>query len=120
MSKLSAHGHEIARYFSPTRRTLVSIRADGTTHEKSIVGREWRLRRRKKPNVSLEAWRAAKLEVVAKLPAWCRSVTRLPSLSELEEWSSDSICETVTGDRVEPDGTGPDGAPSWLLALGMV
>lgn len=41
-------------------------------------------------------------------------------MRQLEAWAGDSVCETVTGDTVEPDGTGADGAPSWLLALGMI
>jgi hypothetical protein len=36
----------------------------------------------------------------------------LPSMKQLEAWSYDS-----TGYDVEPDGEGPDGAPSWLRAL---
>jgi hypothetical protein len=43
-----------------------------------------------------------------------------PSLAELEDWNNDGICESITGDTVEPDGHGPDGAPSWLLAMGMI
>lgn len=43
-----------------------------------------------------------------------------PNLEAMEEWVNDGIAETVTGDRTEPDGYGPDGAPSWLLALGMI
>jgi hypothetical protein len=47
-------------------------------------------------------------------------IHELPSLAELEEWMLDSVCERPTGDSVEPDGQGPDGAPSWLLALGLI
>jgi len=43
-----------------------------------------------------------------------------PTLEEMEEWVNDGIAETVNGDRTEPDGYGPDGAPSWLLALGII
>ena len=43
-----------------------------------------------------------------------------PSIEDLEDWSCDGICETVTGHITEPDGTGPDGSPSWLLALGYI
>lgn len=43
-----------------------------------------------------------------------------PSLRTLEKWSSDGIAKSVTGHRVEPDGYGPDGSPSWLLALGLI
>ncbi len=70
--------------------------------------------------MALETWRANKLAQVEALPAWRRQVRALPSLRALQEWCTESICETVTGDTVEPDGIGPDGAPSWLLALGLV
>ncbi len=40
-----------------------------------------------------------------------------PSLRTLEKWSSDGIAKSVTGHRVEPDGYGPDGSPSWLLVM---
>ncbi len=48
------------------------------------------------------------------------SAFRAPSMESLEEWCCDSICESVGGDRVEPDGHGEHGDPSWLLALGMI
>lgn len=43
-----------------------------------------------------------------------------PSLKKLEKWSLDGICESVTGKRVETDGYGPDGSPSWFLVMGMI
>lgn len=52
---------------------------------------------------------------LAKAMGW-----ELPVLAELEEWSSDAICPTPTGDDVEPDGIGPDGVPSWLMLLGYI
>lgn len=44
----------------------------------------------------------------------------VPDEQQIESWVFDSICETPTGDEVEPDGVGPDGVPSWLLLLGFV
>jgi hypothetical protein len=43
-----------------------------------------------------------------------------PDFEELEYWSYDGISESVNGDSVEPDGYGPDGAPSWLIVYGMI
>lgn len=51
---------------------------------------------------------------------WAGERFKTPTFSELESWVYDSVCESLTGDRVEPDGTGPDGAPSWLLALHLI
>lgn len=45
---------------------------------------------------------------------------KCPTLATLERWSNDGVCRTPTGHRVEPDGHGPDGVPSWLLILGMI
>jgi hypothetical protein len=44
----------------------------------------------------------------------------MPSVEDLEDWGNDGVCESVTGERVEPDGYGSDGFPSWMLALGMI
>lgn len=45
---------------------------------------------------------------------------RRPSLSQLEEWMSDGICEATDGCIVEPDGTCEHGCKSWLLVMGMI
>lgn len=44
----------------------------------------------------------------------------VPDIETLEAWSHDGVCETVLGNCVEPDGHDEHGAPSWLLALGMI
>ncbi len=49
-----------------------------------------------------------------------RPFTKVPSLTSLERMSDDGVASSVTGKRVEPDGFGPDGSPSWLLALGHI
>lgn len=43
-----------------------------------------------------------------------------PSLKTLERWSDDGIARSLTGGKCEPDGFSTDGAPAWLLALGLV
>lgn len=48
------------------------------------------------------------------------SFRKAPSLAALERQSNDGVCTTVTGHRVEPDGFGPDGSPSWLLVMGVI
>lgn len=45
---------------------------------------------------------------------------KTPSLRTLEKAMDEGICPSVTGARVEPDGYGPDGSPSWLIALGLI
>jgi hypothetical protein len=48
------------------------------------------------------------------------SLIKAPSMSTLEKWSENGIAKSVLGARVEPDGHGPDGEPSWMLAMGMI
>jgi len=45
---------------------------------------------------------------------------RVPTLNTLAKWDIDGVAKTPTGFRTEPDGFGPDGSPSWLLATGMI
>ena len=44
----------------------------------------------------------------------------IPDYEDLEHWVCDSVCESVLGETVEPDGIDEHGSPSWLLAMGMV
>jgi len=48
------------------------------------------------------------------------SFFKAPSLATMERWSMDGVAKSVSGHRVEPDGYGPDGSPSWLLAIGVI
>lgn len=119
MAKLSAHGQEFARYFSMRRRALLAFFPDGVT----LIRRPfhgWKVYSRTKPGVDLAAWKADKLAKIAALPRWMRECRSLPSMASLERMAAGDDCETVSGDSIEPDGTGADGAPSWLRALGMI
>ena len=49
-----------------------------------------------------------------------RSVLKSPSVNTLQKWEENGYCNTVFGERTEPDGFGPDHEPSWMLALGMI
>lgn len=46
---------------------------------------------------------------------WRGRTYPVPSMSEIEEWVIDSVCETPDGECVEPDH--PD---SWLSLLGII
>lgn len=66
--------------------------------------------------------------VSATAPDGTRIVTRdlsafgfkIPSVAALERWNDSGACKTVFGATVEPDGVDADGAPSWLLWMGMI
>lgn len=45
---------------------------------------------------------------------------KVPGMKALERMAFDGIAKTCTGKRTEPDGTGPDGSPSWLLVIGVI
>ena len=119
MTKLSEHGEELFCYLCTKAQGLISVRSDGTKLRRTPYCDDWTLYARKKDGVSLQDWTANRLDFKATLPPW-RLVSSLPSPSELEAWTFDGVAETVTGDTIEPDGIGLDGAPSWLLALGVV
>lgn len=48
------------------------------------------------------------------------SAFRAPSMEKLGEWSFDSVCKSIGGEIVEPDGWDENNSPSWFLALGMI
>ncbi len=120
MAKLSAHGYELYRYFSPDYRGLLSIRSDGVTLIR-YPGSNWKVKKRKKAEVSFEQWRAGRADTYARHPQWARDCQTLPSVEQINEWSTDSVCETIDGDTCEPDAPafGTHG-PSWLVALGYI
>jgi len=45
---------------------------------------------------------------------------KAPSLSQLEKWTSEGYSKTPSGEKVEEDGYGSDGAPSWHLIWGVI
>jgi len=106
VSELDANGTELHRYFSVARGALISVRSNGVTLCRQVDD-DWKVLSRKKAALN-------------SLCRWHREVEELPSMQELMAWDEDGICETPTGHHVEPDGTGPDGVPSWLRALRLV
>lgn len=44
----------------------------------------------------------------------------LPSDEDLGRWVYDSVCESVLGYMIEPDGIDEKGSPSWLLAMKLI
>ena len=116
----SEFGTEAFRYFSPTHRGLICVLKEGTILLMEATEPNWRILFQKKAEIDADTWLQGILAGVRKLPAWAQEVTTLPEISQIETWVFDSVCETVTGDEIEPDGTGPDGAPSWLIAFGLI
>ena len=116
---LDQNGSELHRYFSVARGALISVRSNGVTLCRQFDD-DWKVLSRKKAECSFEQWVANKKALLSSLHRWQLEVEELPSLQELMAWNEDGICETPTGHRVEPDGTGPDGVPSWLRALRLI
>jgi len=119
VSELDANGTELHRYFSVARAALISVRSNGVTLCRQIDD-DWKVLSRKKAECSLAQWVVNKKAALNSLSRWQREVEELPSMQELIAWDEDGICDTPTGHRVEPDGTGPDGVPSWLRALRLI
>jgi hypothetical protein len=120
MATLSKQGNELYRFFSINKRGLISVRDNGTVLRRTPWSGGWKVLARKKPEISLEEWKGKKREQYENLAPWKREVRSLPSFETLQEWEHDGICETPTGHKVEPDGVGPDGVPSWLRCLSII
>jgi hypothetical protein len=43
-----------------------------------------------------------------------------PTITQLQAWVLDSVCDATDGCQVEPDGRCPHGHESWLLVYGLV
>jgi hypothetical protein len=65
------HGSELARYLDADGN-LISVRANGVVLAKSPRQPFWCVSTCKNPEIPLERWRAGKLAMIAKLPAWQR------------------------------------------------
>ena len=126
----TSHGHapsqpsgaepERYRFFSIKLHRLISYREDGAVYVREI-GSDWVRTRAPAETVAVRVERFARAaNAITNLPAWAKSITDLPTMTEIERWSTDSVVEATDGEEVEPDGHSPDGAPSWLLALGMI
>ena len=118
-SERDANGAELHRYFSIARAALISVRSNGVTLCRQVDD-DWKVLSRKKAEYPLAQWVANKKATFNSLSDWQRVVEELPSMQELMAWDADGICETPTGHHVEPDGSGPDGVPSWLRALRLI
>jgi len=57
---------------------------------------------------------------VTKAHKYLTGFERPPDEDTLWSWIADGICETLRGEPVDLDGRGPDGCPSWMLALGLI
>jgi hypothetical protein len=115
----SNYGKEIARYLND-KGQLCAVFDDGTTLFQTVDNLEWRVRSRIRKGVPLEEWRKAKLDKIRAMEPWRLEIRELPDFEQVQHWVMDSVCETTTGDDIEPDGIGPDGAPSWLVALCLI
>lgn len=121
MARVSAHGHELLTYLSPSRHGLIRYMSDGTVLRRTPFA-GWKVYGTAKNKADLSAY----FDMVQKRqtwletkPAWYRTKS-IPTFDTLREWESDGVCETPSGDMVEPDGEGPDGAPSWLRLFGVI
>jgi hypothetical protein len=120
MAKLSAHGHELFRFFSPRSQGLKSVRSDGHTLIR-YPGTGWKLFSRRDPKIPYDEWLAKKTEIYNKMPTWAKAIESLPSMEQIREWTFDAVCETTDGETCEPDSQGwADHGPSWLVALGYL
>jgi len=62
--------------------------------------------------------RATRVELAYK--TFGSKFKKAPSMKSLERMSNDGVVTTPLGERTEPDGFGPSGAPSWFMVLGYI
>lgn len=55
-----------------------------------------------------------------KVVLWNDQLFEAPDLDEVRMWVFDSVCESLLGHTVEPDGVDFEGSPSWLLVMGLI
>jgi hypothetical protein len=53
-------------------------------------------------------------------PKYYTGINKIPTMKTLQKYMWDGIARTVTGEKTEPDGFGTNGAPSWLLVVGII
>ena len=111
-------GREVARYIV-MHRGIASARDTGQTMLYEPFG-GWKPFRRKKDHVMIEDWKDDLSKRLIAMPKWATDVDYLPTEDDLKDAVSDGVCATPSGDDVEPDGHGPDGAPSWLMVFGLI
>ena len=122
-----------ARTFTQTRHDVTLSRADGTSFVKPFwsskiqtldeVSRYFAGRFANVADAELpRGFMADALHVTAvNVTSETRKRMKRPTLRTLQSWFYDSgTCRALDGCKVEPDGTCPHGAPSWLLKLGMI
>lgn len=51
---------------------------------------------------------------------WLKGFRKVPTMRTLQKQDWNGIVMTPTGKKVEPDGFGPDGSPSWMLVVGII
>jgi hypothetical protein len=107
-------------FVSPKSGNVFAILADGTRYGKSLTRRQWTFIGKHKAELTIEQWIKNWTERRDSLPTWAHGVHSIPTMRQLEKWSNDGIARTVDGQRIEPDGTAANGAPSWLIVLGML
>jgi hypothetical protein len=121
MAKISAHPTAFETYLDAGG--LCAVCPDGVTLRRTPAS-GWKVFRKAKTDRPLSVWREHKEQALANLRArdpWRFGHKSIPSMRTLERWAmEDGTCETPSGDVVEPDGTGPDGAPSWLKYFSLI
>lgn len=64
--------------------------------------------------------RVYKTGLVNKANKRFTGIGKVPGFLTLQKYSNNGIAKTVTGDKTEPDGYGSNGAPSWMLVIGII
>lgn len=97
-------GAKVHVYFSPNkyRETIFTKYGDIVKISNTVHAHEWLTKFKKKPSIKTLQKR----------------MFGSPTVSDYSKW--DCASRSVINEKVEPDGHGPSGAPSWELVLGLI
>ena len=121
MAKISARGAvEVVRWVDPQRREGCLLRSDRVILYRRLGFSEWRRLGAVPRGHSVEEFTEQLEQLAQKHPETILIGASLPGWDTVQRWEERGVARATDGCKVEPDGTCPHGAKSWLLVLGFV
>jgi hypothetical protein len=118
---LAGEGTELFRAFSLEQHGLLSFRSTGKVFIRR-PNQQWILLVTKREDDPIDSWidkyERKRIKMYEEKP-WL-FVDDIPTNTEIDGMLMDGEVTSMSGEVVEPDGKGPDGAPSWLMAFGLI
>lgn len=71
-------------------------------------------------NIFVKYGDEVKISRITQAHTWLNGFRKPPTFKTLEKYSNNGIAKTPLGNSTEPDGYDSQGAPSWMLVLGLI